>query len=635
MRKCGFQFGCLIETRVKENKAKRILEEVFPGWSSITNYDYSRRGRMWVIWCPTVRVTPCFQSAQLITCSVLLEGMVDEIFCSFVYGFNLEEERKELWKDLKSHQDSPMIKKSPWIVQGDFNEILSGWEHSVEDVSHDSQGMQDFQDTVKYCSLLDMSYQGPRFTWCNKRENGIICKKLDRTLMNEVWMRQFPQSYCVFEAGGCSDHQRCRIIVKTELMKPKKPFRFVNALVDMPDFLPLIEEFWAGTEPLFISTSALFRLSKNLKALKPVLKHLSKEKVGEIIKKTRDAYKDLCEVQEKTLANPNQVNIQDEAIVYRRWIFQAALEGKVMSQRAKIHWLDVGDGNNKSFHRAAKVREIRNSIREIKRVDGSVADTQEDIKKEAVDHFYNFLNHVPLDYKEASVEELKSILNYECSDEDRSMLMRTVTAEEVKKVLFAMAADKSPGPDGYTSEFFKAAWNIVGGDFVKAVQAFFEKGFLPKGINSTILALIPKKNDAVTMKDYRPISCCNVIYKVISNLLANRMKGLLPLFISLNQSAFVKDRLLMENVLLASELVKNYHKDSVSKRCAVKIDVAKAFDSVQWSFLLSVLTALNFPERFIVWIKKCIEMASFSIQINTSIAREDCDKVAPFLPIYL
>ena len=91
----------------------------------------------------------------------------------------------------------------------------------------------------------------------------------------------------------------------------------------------------------------------------------------------------------------------------------------------------------------------------------------------------------------------------------------------------------------------------------------------------------------------------------------------------------------MENVLLASELVKNYYKDSVSERCAVKIDVDKAFDSVQWSFLLSVLTALNFPERFIVWIKKCIEMASFSIQINTSIAREDCDKVAPFLPIYL
>ena len=122
------------------------------------------------------------------------------------------------------------------------------------------------------------------------------------------------------------------------------------------------------------------------------------------------------------------------------------------------------------------------------------------------------------------------------------------------------------------------------------------------------------------MKDYRPISCCNVIYKVISKLLANRMKGLLPLFISLNQSAFVKDRLLMENVLLASELVKNYHNDSVTERCAMKIDVSKAFDSVQWSFLLKVLAALNFPEKFITWIKKCIELASFSVQINGELA---------------
>lgn len=182
-----------------------------------------------------------------------------------------------------------------------------------------------------------------------------------------------------------------------------------------------------------------------------------------------------------------------------------------------------------------------------------------------------------------------------------------------------MAVDKSPGPDGYTSEFFKVSWAIMGGDFVIAVQSFFDKGFLPKGINSTILVLIPKNNDAIFMKDYRSISCCNVIYKVISKLLTNRMKKLIPLFISLNQSAFVKNRLLMEKVLLASELVKCYHKDSVTERCAVKIDVSNAFDSVQWSFLFAVLATLNFPEKLIVWIKKCIELASFSIQVNGGI----------------
>lgn len=165
IRKGGFQFGCLIETQVKENKVKGIMDKVVPGWSYIANYEHNRLGRLWVTWNPKVSVTPCFQSAQLITCSILLEGMVDEIFCSFVYGFNLKEEKKELWQDLKAHQDSPIIKKTPWIIQGDFNEILSGNEHSVLDISHDTSGMRDFQDTVEYCSLLDMSYQGPRFTW--------------------------------------------------------------------------------------------------------------------------------------------------------------------------------------------------------------------------------------------------------------------------------------------------------------------------------------------------------------------------------------------------------------------------------------------------------------------------------------
>lgn len=118
------------------------------------------------------------------------------------------------------------------------------------------------------------------------------------------------------------------------------------------------------------------------------------------------------------------------------------------------------------------------------------------------------------------------------------------------------------------------------------------------------------------MKDYRPISCCNVIYKVISKIIANRLKVLLPQFVAANQSAFLSERLLIENVLLATEIVKDYHKESISSRCAIKIDISKAFDSVQWSFLINVLKALNFPQQFIHWISLCISTASFSVQIN-------------------
>ncbi|KAL1226057.1 Secreted RxLR effector protein 78 [Cardamine amara subsp. amara] len=122
------------------------------------------------------------------------------------------------------------------------------------------------------------------------------------------------------------------------------------------------------------------------------------------------------------------------------------------------------------------------------------------------------------------------------------------------------------------------------------------------------------------MKDFRPISCCNLLYKVISKIIANGLKTILPDFIALNQSAFIKDCLLMENLLLATELVKDYHKEGISSRCAMKIDIFKAFDSVQWPFVLNILTALNLPDQFIHWINLCISTTSFSIQVNGEIA---------------
>lgn len=132
-----------------------------------------------------------------------------------------------------------------------------------------------------------------------------------------------------------------------------------------------------------------------------------------------------------------------------------------------------------------------------------------------------------------------------------------------------MPSNKSSGPDGFTTEFFKEAWEIIGGDITVAAQLFFITEFLPKGLNSKILALIPNTEGVKMMKDYIPISCCNVLYKIISKIIANRLKRIMPKFITWNQSAFIKERLLMENLFLATELVKDYHRDDISPRCAL------------------------------------------------------------------
>lgn len=183
-------------------------------------------------------------------------------------------------------------------------------------------------------------------------------------------------------------------------------------------------------------------------------------------------------------------------------------------------------------------------------------------------------------------------------------------------MLFSMPSSKALGPDGFPAEFYRASWDIIKQDFFIAVQSFFMYSFLPRGVNAKILTLIPKHGEAKEIKDYRPISCCNILYKVISKILANRLKVLLPELIEPNQCAFVKGRLLLENFLLATELVKDYHKQSIQPRSVLKLDISKAFDYVNWDFITDTLRAMGIPDTFVHWIHTCMSTAAFFVSVN-------------------
>ncbi|KAL1192363.1 Secreted RxLR effector protein 78 [Cardamine amara subsp. amara] len=151
---------------------------------------------------------------------------------------------------------------------------------------------------------------------------------------------------------------------------------------------------------------------------------------------------------------------------------------------------------------------------------------------------------------------------------------------------------------------------------LRLFKNFLTKGRLLKQWNATAISLIPKKEGADKVKDFRPISLCNVIYKVISKLIARRIQDILPLMISNIQSAFVKGRLLVENVLLATEMVQGFNQKRISKRGLLKVDLRKAFDTVSWEFILSTLRAADFPPTFTNWISQCLTSTSFSIMVN-------------------
>ncbi|GKB58364.1 protein LAZ1, partial [Tanacetum coccineum] len=152
-----------------------------------------------------------------------------------------------------------------------------------------------------------------------------------------------------------------------------------------------------------------------------------------------------------------------------------------------------------------------------------------------------------------------------------------------------------------------------------AIRDFFGNGKLLKEINHTFLALIPKISTPSKVNDYPPISCCNVIYKCISKILTNCIIDGIKEVVSENQSAFVPGRRISDNILITQELMHNYHRDRGPPRCAFKVDIQKAYDTVDWRFLGFILKCFGFPSMMIKWIMACVTSTSFSISINGDI----------------
>lgn len=144
----------------------------------------------------------------------------------------------------------------------------------------------------------------------------------------------------------------------------------------------------------------------------------------------------------------------------------------------------------------------------------------------------------------------------------------------------------------------------------------FESGSVPVGWNATAMTLVPKVAAPQSIKDYRPIAWCITVYKCITKILANRCQAVLPSIIGPSQSAFIKGRSIMDNTLLMQELVRDYHRDPGPPRCAIKLDIMKAYDRVDWDFLIAAVTYMEFPLQFIHWVSACASTPWFSIVIN-------------------
>ncbi|KAG7547838.1 Reverse transcriptase domain [Arabidopsis suecica] len=602
------------ETHVKQPKELKFINDLLPGWGFEGNYEFSALGKIWVLWDPAVKVVIVDKSLQMVTCEVLIPGATQWFMVSFVYAANEEGLRKDLWKELMNLASSQAVGQKPWIVLGDFNQVLHPWEHSKAVATNVGRRIRDFRNCLYECELDDLVYSGNTFTWWNKSSTTPVAKKIDRILVNDCWTAMFPSAFAVFGEPDFSDHACCGVVLRDDSQRTRRPFRFFNYLLHNPHFVDLIREQWYSINAV---GSAMFRVSKKLKALKPHIRTFSSENYSDLEKRVVEAHELVLSSQRRTLEDPSILNANSELEATRKWHTLVIAEERFFCQKSRVTWLHDGDSNTSYFHRMADMRHSMNKIQFLFDDDGNKIDTKQGIEQHCADYFENLLGgDVSPQLLEQSDMEL--LLPYRCSLDEIRELGMVFTDNEIEAAFSSLPRNKTSGPDGYSSEFFKGMWVIVGPEVLEAVKEFFSSGQLLKQWNATTLVLIPKVVNASKTTDFRPISCLNTLYKVIAKLLSSRLKSLLSRVISSAQSAFLPGRLLAENVLLATEIVHGYNRKNIESRGMLKVDLRKAFDTVRWDFIVSALKAIAVPDIFINWIFQCISTPTFSISINGS-----------------
>ncbi|KAK1610764.1 hypothetical protein QYE76_034437 [Lolium multiflorum] len=458
--------------------------------------------------------------------------------------------------------------------------------------------MAAFRETLAVCNMVDLGFTGLPYTYDNKRKG----RANVRVRLDRLWPRLIGMICSVrlllntLYPLSLSDHTPILVRLLQEHRVPaRQPRRHYEVWWEREVELPeLIAQAWQEAGPKGDLSSVRAGLDKTMQ----VLQSWSRKKLGNLL-----AELDKCRKQLTALMQTGndreairRVSDQMNELLYK--------EEMLWMQRSRINWLKEGDQNTKYFHQKAVWRARKNKIKKLKDKDGVWREVPSDMEIMATSYFKELFTRDPnLDY-----DELLNLLQAKVTNEMNDNPCKDFSEEEISDALFQIGPLKAPGIDGFPARFYQRNWDTLKAEVVNAVRLFFLTGSMPEGVNDTAIVLIPKTHQPESLKDFRPISLCSVLYKVIAKCLVNRLRPILGDIISINQSAFVPGRLITDNALVAFECLHfiEHNKSEKKRFCAYKLDLSKAYDRVDWGCLRRAMERLSFSHRWVDWIMACV-----------------------------
>ncbi|CAN1148757.1 Transposon TX1 uncharacterized 149 kDa protein [Linum perenne] len=578
------------------------------------------KGGIWLLWSdPNITIRVLASSNQFIHTEIEWETG-KSVTATFIYASPSIQGRRTLWNDLRQLVGSV---QNAWVLLGDFNAMVDSSEKRGGASFMQGQAAE-FRSWIGNCNLIDMGFVGPKFTWFRRT----LRERLDRCLGNADWSTLFSDAATYHLERLKSDHRP--ILVRTNKaprynLNPR-PFRFNAAWLGHESFIDFLDQSWERGRDLCVS----------LQDFKEHCVTWNREIFGHIFKRKRYLENRLRQLESKNQTGGSERWMREEERVRLELEKTLWQEHMLWLQKSRLQWNKDGDRNTKFFHLSTIRRRKANKIQSLKLEDGSWTFDDAQMQEVAGDHFqllFRAGQTIPLDPKAA---EFPTPL----SDSEGRTLAAVPTVEECLHTLKAMGGLKAPGKDGFHPIFYQKCWDIMGSDTANFISLCFRNPKLVEKVNETIIVLIPKIPKPEVISQFRPISLCNVSYKAVTKCIADRLRKHMNKLIGANQTSFVPGRQISENIIILQEVIHTMRTQTgKAGSMVIKLDLAKAYDRLEWSFVEETLSLANFPRSLVSLIIACISTASTQISWNGSLTpsfkpgrglRQGCP-LSPFL----